>query len=138
MGLPEEKKELEEVLSCGICFDGRYYAVSRRCTVDRKDFICYDVVTGTRLSLGDRVTYEGRELTVSRKKQNWYEGRFCLPTALRGELHTGCTGREPGLHGDVVRGEVTAACGERVELAFDMDRASAGETATALPLQRET
>lgn len=84
MGLPEgEKKELGEVLSCGICFDGRYYAVSGRCTVDRKDFICYDVVTGTRLSLGDRVTYEGRELTVSRKKQNWYEGRFCLPTALR-------------------------------------------------------
>ena len=61
MGLPEgEKKELGEVLSCGICFDGRYYAVSGRCTVDRKDFICYDVVTGTRLSLGDRVTYEGR------------------------------------------------------------------------------
>ena len=61
MGLPEgEKKELGEVLSCGICFDGRYYAVSGRCTVDRKNFICYDVVTGTRLSLGDRVTYEGR------------------------------------------------------------------------------
>ena len=48
MGLPEgEKKELGEVLSCGICFDGRYYAVSGRCTVDRKNFICYDVVTGT-------------------------------------------------------------------------------------------
>ena len=48
MGLPEgEKKEFGEVLSCGICFDGRYYAVSGRCTVDRKDFICYDVVTGT-------------------------------------------------------------------------------------------
>ena len=48
IGLPEgEKKELGEVLSCGICFDGRYYAVSGRCTVDRKNFICYDVVTGT-------------------------------------------------------------------------------------------
>ena len=61
LGLPEgEKKELGEILSCDMCFDGRYYAVSGRCTVDRKDFICYDVVTGTRLSLGDRVTYEGR------------------------------------------------------------------------------
>ena len=33
-----EKKELGEVLSCRICFDGRYYAVSGRCTVDRKGF----------------------------------------------------------------------------------------------------
>ena len=48
LGLPEgEKKELGEILSCDMCFDGRYYAVSGRCTVDRKDFICYDVVTGT-------------------------------------------------------------------------------------------
>ena len=48
MGLPEgEKKEFGEVLSCGICCDGRYYAVSGRGTGDRKDFICYDVVTGT-------------------------------------------------------------------------------------------
>ena len=94
MGLPEgEKKEFGEVLSCGICFDGRYYAVSGRCTVDRKDFICYDVVTGTRLSLGDRVTYEGRELTVSRKKQNWYEGRSYLHTVLREAAIRGFHGR---------------------------------------------
>ena len=56
----------------------RYYAVSGKCLVDREDFICYDVVTRTSLSLGDRVTYEGRELLVSRKKQNWQEVRSSL------------------------------------------------------------
>ena len=55
-------------------FDGRYYAVSGKCLVDREDFICYDVVTRTSLSLGDRVTYEGRELLVSRKKTELAEG----------------------------------------------------------------
>ena len=73
------------------------------------------------------------------EKTELVRGEVLFTYRLAGrELHTGCTGREPGLHGDVVRGEVTAACGERVELAFDMDGASAGETATALPLQRET
>ena len=75
LGLPEgEKRELGEIISCDLCFDGRYYAVSGKCLVDREDFICYDVVTRTSLSLGDRVTYEGRELLVSRKKQNWQKG----------------------------------------------------------------
>ena len=75
LGLPEgEKRELGEIISCDLCFDGRYYAVSGKCLVDREDFICYDVVTRTSLSLGDRVTCEGRELLVSRKKQNWQKG----------------------------------------------------------------
>ena len=79
LGLPEgEKRELGEIISCDLCFDGRYYAVSGKCLVDREDFICYDVVTRTSLSLGDRVTYEGRELLVSRKKQNWQEVRSSL------------------------------------------------------------
>jgi len=57
LGLPEgEKRELGEIISCDLCFDGRYYAVSGKCLVDREDFICYDVVTRTSLSLGDRVT----------------------------------------------------------------------------------
>ena len=128
MGLPEgEKKELGEVLSCGICFDGRYYAVSGRCTVDRKDFICYDVVTGTRLSLGDRVTYEGRELTVSRKKTELVRGEVLFTYRLAGESYTRVAPEEnPDYTGMSFVGEVTAACGERVEMAFDMDRASAG------------
>ena len=89
LGLPEgEKKELGEILSCDICFDGRYYAVSGRCTVDRKDFICYDVVTGTRLSLGDRVTYEGRELTVSRKKTELAGGEVIFTYRLAGNSYT--------------------------------------------------
>ena len=55
-----EKGSWEKSLSCDMCFDGRYYAVSGKCLVDREDFICYDVVTRTSLSLGDRVTYEGK------------------------------------------------------------------------------
>ena len=79
LGLPEgEKRELGEIISCNLCFDGRYYAVSGKCLVDREDFICYDVVTRTSLSLGDRVTYEGRELLVSRKKTELAEGASSL------------------------------------------------------------
>ncbi len=58
IGLPEgEKQELREILSCDICFDGCYYAVSGKRLVDRKDFICYDVATRTGLSLVDKVAY---------------------------------------------------------------------------------
>lgn len=79
LGLPEgEKRELGEIISCNLCFDGRYYAVSGKCLVDREDFICYDAVTRTSLSLGDRVTYEGRELLVSRKKTELAEGASSL------------------------------------------------------------
>ena len=79
LGLPEgEKRELGEIIACDLCFDGRYYAVSGKCLVDREDFICYDVVTRTSLSLGDRVTYEGRELLVSRKKTELAEGASSL------------------------------------------------------------
>ena len=73
-----KKRELGEIISCDLCFDGRYYAVSGKCLVDREDFICYDVVTRTSLSLGDRVTYEGRELLVSRKKTELAEGASSL------------------------------------------------------------
>ena len=52
LGLPEgEKRELGEIISCDLCFGGRYYAVSGKCLVDREDFICYDVVTRTSLSI---------------------------------------------------------------------------------------
>ena len=128
IGLPEgEKKELGEVLSCDICFDGRYYAVSGRSTVERKDFICYDVVTGTRLSLGDRIMYGGRELSVSAKKTELVKGEVLFTYRLAGESYTRVASEEnPDYTGMSFVGEVTATCGERVELAFDMDRASAG------------
>ena len=96
LGLPEgEKKELGEILSCDMCFDGRYYAVSGKCLIDRKDFICYDVVTRTSLSLGDRVTYEGRELLVSRKKTELAGGEVIFTYRLAGNSYgfapvTGC------------------------------------------------
>ena len=89
LGLPEgEKKELGEILSCDMCFDGRYYAVSGKCLVDREDFICYDVVTRTSLSLGDRVTYEGRELLVSRKKTELAGGEVIFTYRLVGNSYT--------------------------------------------------
>ena len=122
LGLPEgEKRELGEIISCDLCFDGRYYAVSGKCLVDREDFICYDVVTRTSLSLGDRVTYEGRELLVSRKKQNWQEGRSSLHTALRETVIRGFHGRitriirdchagNVGYHGIVCRRGIQSLC----------------------------
>ena len=89
LGLPEgEKRELGEIISCDLCFDGRYYAVSGKCLVDREDFICYDVVTRTSLSLGDRVTYEGRELLVSRKKTELAGGEVIFTYRLAGKSYT--------------------------------------------------
>ena len=96
LGLPEgEKRELGEIISCDLCFDGRYYAVSGKCLVDREDFICYDVVTRTSLSLGDRVTYEGRELHVSQKKTELAGGEVIFTYRLAGNSYgfapvTGC------------------------------------------------
>ena len=122
LGLPEgEKRELGEIISCDLCFGGRYYAVSGKCLVDREDFICYDVVTRTSLSLGDRVTYEGRELLVSRKKQNWQEGRSSLHTALWETVIRGFHGRitrtirdchagNVGYHGIVCRRGIQSLC----------------------------
>ena len=89
LGLPEgEKRELGEIISCDLCFDGRYYAVSGKCLVDREDFICYDVVTRTSLSLGDRVTYEGRELHVSQKKTELAGGEVIFTYRLAGNSYT--------------------------------------------------
>ena len=128
MGLPEgEKKELGEVLSCGICFDGRYYAVSGRCTVDRKNFICYDVVTGTRLSLGDRVTYEGRELTVSRKKTELVRGEVIFTYRLAGSSYTWVPWEDNlDYTGMSFVGAIVGTQGEQVEVAFDIDQTAAG------------
>ena len=89
LGLPEgEKRELGEIISCDLCFGGRYYAVSGKCLVDREDFICYDAVTRTSLSLGDRVTYEGRELLVSRKKTELAGGEVIFTYRLVGNSYT--------------------------------------------------
>ena len=128
LGLPEgEKKELGEILSCDMCFDGRYYAVSGRCTVDRKDFICYDVVTGTRLSLGDRVTYEGRELTVSRKKTELVRGEVIFTYRLAGSSSTWVPWEDNlDYTGMSFVGAIVGTQGEQVEVAFDIDQTAAG------------
>ena len=128
LGLPEgEKKELGEILSCDMCIDGRYYAVSGRCTVDRKDFICYDVVTGTRLSLGDRVTYEGRELTVSRKKTELVRGEVIFTYRLAGSSYTWVPWEDNlDYTGMSFVGAIVGTQGEQVEVAFDIDQTAAG------------
>ena len=110
-----------------MCFDGRYYAVSGRCTVDRKDFICYDVVTGTRLSLGDRVTYEGRELTVSRKKTELVRGEVIFTYRLAGSSYTWVPWEDNlDYTGMSFVGAIVGTQGEQVEVAFDIDQTAAG------------
>lgn len=128
LGLPEgEKKELGEILSCDMCFDGRYYAVSGKCLVDREDFICYDVVTRTSLSLGDKVTYEGRELLVSRKKTELVRGEVIFTYRLAGSSYT-CVPWEdnPDYTGMSFVGSIVGTQGEQVEVAFDIDKGAAG------------
>ena len=128
LGLPEgEKKELGEILSCDMCFDGRYYAVSGKCLVDREDFICYDVVTRTSLSLGDRVTYEGRELLVSRKKTELAGGEVIFTYRLAGNSYTWVPWEDnPDYTGMSFVGSIVGTQGEQVEVAFDIDKTAAG------------
>ena len=127
-GLPEgEKKELGEIISCDLCFDGRYYAVSGKCLVDREDFICYDVVTRTSLSLGDRVTYEGRELLVSRKKTELAGGEVIFTYRLAGNSYTWVPWEDnPDYTGMSFVGSIVGTQGEQVEVAFDIDQTAAG------------
>ena len=128
LGLPEgEKKELGEILSCDMCFDGRYYAVSGKCLVDREDFICYDVVTRTSLSLGDKVTYEGRELLVSRKKTELAGGEVIFTYRLAGNGYTWVPWEDnPDYTGMSFVGSIVGTQGEQVEVAFDIDKTAAG------------
>jgi len=127
-GLPEgEKKELGEIISCDLCFDGRYYAVSGKCLVDREDFICYDVVTRTSLSLGDRVTYEGRELLVSRKKTELAGGEVIFTYRLAGNSYAWVPWEDnPDYTGMSFVGSIVGTQGEQVEVAFDIDKTAAG------------
>ena len=128
LGLPEgEKRELGEIISCDFCFDGRYYAVSGKCLVDREDFICYDVVTRTSLSLGDRVTYEGRELLVSRKKTELAGGEVIFTYRLAGNSYTWVPWEDnPDYTGMSFVGSIVRTQGEQVEVAFDIDQTAAG------------
>jgi len=128
LGLPEgEKRELGEIIACDLCFDGRYYAVSGKCLVDREDFICYDVVTRTSLSLGDRVTYEGRELLVSRKKTELAGGEVIFTYRLAGNGYTWVPWEDnPDYTGMSFVGSIVGTQGEQVEVAFDIDKSAAG------------
>ena len=128
LGLPEgEKRELGEIISCNLCFDGRYYAVSGKCLVDREDFICYDVVTRTSLSLGDRVTYEGRELLVSRKKTELAGGEVIFTYRLAGNSYAWVPWEDnPDYTGMSFVGSIVGTQGEQVEVAFDIDKSAAG------------
>ena len=128
LGLPEgEKRELGEIISCDLCFDGRYYAVSGKCLVDKEDFICYDVVTRTSLSLGDRVTYEGRELLVSRKKTELAGGEVIFTYRLAGNSYTWVPWEDnPDYTGMSFVGSIVGTQGEQVEVAFDIDKTAAG------------
>ena len=128
LGLPEgEKKELGEILSCDMCFDGRYYAVSGKCLIDRKDFICYDVVTRTSLSLGDRVTYDGRELHVSQKKTELVRGEVIFTYRLAGSSYTWVPWEDNlDYTGMSFVGAIVGTQGEQVEVAFDIDQTAAG------------
>ena len=128
LGLPEgEKRELGEIISCDLCFGGRYYAVSGKCLVDREDFICYDAVTRTSLSLGDRVTYEGRELLVSRKKTELAGGEVIFTYRLAGNSYTWVPWEDnPDYTGMSFVGSIVGTQGEQVEVAFDIDKTAAG------------
>jgi len=122
-----KKRELGEIISCDLCFDGRYYAVSGKCLVDREDFICYDVVTRTSLSLGDRVTYEGRELLVSRKKTELAGGEVIFTYRLAGNSYTWVPWEDnPDYTGMSFVGSIVGTQGEQVEVAFDIDKSAAG------------
>ena len=101
--------------------------VSGKCLVDREDFICYDVVTRTSLSLGDRVTYEGRELLVSRKKTELAGGEVIFTYRLAGKSYTWVPWEDnPDYTGMSFVGSIDGTQGELVEVAFYIDKTAAG------------
>ena len=124
MGLPEgESRELGEVFSCDLCFDGRYYTVSERCTVERRDFLCYDVVTESRLSMGDRVSLEGRELLVVSRQMKLERGEVVYHYRLAGKSYLTVPKIEnPDYTGMSFTGTVTGTKGETGEITLDIDR----------------
>ena len=92
-----------------------------------EDFICYDVVTRTSLSLGDRVTYEGRELLVSRKKTELAGGEVIFTYRLAGNGYTWVPWEDnPDYTGMSFVGSIVGTQGEQVEVAFDIDKTAAG------------
>ncbi|MDY5699652.1 MAG: GH-E family nuclease [Lachnospiraceae bacterium] len=124
LGLPEgESRELGEVFSCDLCFDGKYYAVSERCTVERRDFLCYDVVTESRLSMGDRVTVEGRELLVVSRQMKLERGEVVYHYRLAGKSYLTIPRMEnPDYTGMSFTGTVTGTKEETGEITLDIDR----------------
>ena len=76
IGMPHgEERELTEVQGCAFCFQ-KYYQFYGKCSVDRKDFICYHIKTGDRFCLGDHVRYEGKNFLISEKEMELNQGEY--------------------------------------------------------------
>ena len=79
------------------------------------------------LSLGDRVTYEGRELLVSRKKTELVRGEVIFTYRLAGSSYTWVPWEDnPDYTGMSFVGSIVGTQGEQVEVAFDIDQTAAG------------
>ena len=79
------------------------------------------------MSLGDKVTYEGRELLVSRKKTELVRGEVIFTYRLAGNSYTWVPWEDnPDYTGMSFVGSIVGTQGEQVEVAFDIDKSAAG------------
>ena len=75
----------------------------------------------------DRVTYEGRELLVSRKKTELAGGEVIFTYRLAGNSYTWIPWEDnPDYTGMSFVGSIVGTQGEQVEVAFDIDKTAAG------------
>ncbi|MFQ7238099.1 MAG: hypothetical protein ACLRP8_03375 [Roseburia intestinalis] len=116
-----------EIISCDLCFDGRYYAVSGKCLVDGKSFICYDVVTRTSLSLGDRVTMKEGSCLFLGKNRTGGRGEVIFTYALRETVIAWVPWEDSRTMQEChLSDPLSEPMGSRVEVAFDIDKTAAG------------
>ena len=85
------------------------------------------LLRGQAYRWGDRVTYEGRELLVSRKKTELAGGEVIFTYRLAGNSYTWVPWEDnPDYTGMSFVGSIVGTQGEQVEVAFDIDKTAAG------------
>ena len=124
IGMPHgEDRELPKMQDYIFRFHRKYYEIGERCTVERKDFICYDITTSEKFDLGDHVFFEERRLVVSEKEMKLQRGEIQFRYLLTGESFNAVPRQDnKDFTGMSFQGEVISTKGEEVVTALDIDK----------------
>lgn len=123
LGMPGGKhRQAGDVLESAAVFEGRrYYALREKgLKIARQDFICYDITTTENLELGDKVSYQGRELVVCRREIGYSGSMVVYRCRLAGKTYAMAVEEcNPYLAGLTLEGSVTRCVGEACGVFFD-------------------